>query len=226
LRAARALTLVELMIAISLMSAVMLALSTFMSATAVAWKSTDHTRKTSINTNRIDSRLSQVLRPALTAVALPVGSQTPTALMYWSYDSIGGTADNKIAKGELGLFIYDSTTRTLLHYAPSTSFSTSDLPTASSTSLGDLTQASTINLLKSMPFLQPPEVIAGPNVAAVDTPVGATVVSGVAFQTSVISGAKPIIRYQVDLGSTAGELDQRLVGSVYVRSPVTATNLP
>jgi len=224
-RVDRGFTLVELMISVSLMSVVMLAMTLFMTATADAWHATDNTRKTSMNVSRISQRLEQVLRPALQVVTLPRGSTSPTAFMYWAYDGAGGSASGSANRGEIGLIVFNSATKTLLHYAPSTSFTAAQLPEATNTSLGDLTHASTITTLTQMSFLQLPEVIAGPNVQPSLASSGATLVSSVKLETAAISGARPIVRYQVGLQTGQGEWSQNYAGSIVLRTSVMATNI-
>jgi len=219
-----AFTLVELLLSISLMSVVMLAMTLFMTATAEGWKATDDSRRATMGEARVSGRLEDVLKPAKHIMLLPSGNPKPTAILYWSYDGLGGSSNNLANRGEVGLIVYNADKKSLRHFATSQSISTSDFPDALTTTFGDLSAASTINTISAWPYLQPVEIIAGP--ADSGSSQSSTLVSGFAITRSAISGSRPILRYSVDLSDQDGQLLKTTSGSIVLRSPASPINLP
>ncbi len=219
-----AFTLVELLLAISLMAVVMLAMALFMTATAEGWKTTDDSRRATMGETRLSSRLENVLRPAKHIVLLPSGNPNPTAILYWAYDGLGGSTDAFANRGEIGLLVWDAQEKLIRHFAPSRVIDQSDLPDATATTFGNLSAASTIKTISQWSYLQPAEIIAGP--ADLEPSTNSTLVTGFSVQKKAASGSRPILWYSIDLADRDGQLIKTCSGSIVIRAPASPPNLP
>ncbi|MFT3785245.1 MAG: prepilin-type N-terminal cleavage/methylation domain-containing protein [Tepidisphaeraceae bacterium] len=225
-RAARGLTLMELMVGLVITSVAMLALSTFVSAVSNGWTHANSTATTAVTVDRTSSQVDSVLRNSLAIVQkkLPTSSSKSSYLFVWRYDGAGGIQDGVAAVGEMNLLEFDPTTYTIWLYAPyaESAMSASQLIDAYTTNWGDLSSPTVAEAFKTRSCVAPRRAIVGPGSATATTV--SRVLSGY-FDCRTNSGGSTVALYNFSLvPGNATTPASSLYGGITTRNPLWPTN--
>jgi hypothetical protein len=215
-------TLPELLVGVTVMTVVLAASATFISAVAAGWKHSESQQAVDKAGSRSAANFQQMLGSSKSIMRVQNGGVAGehSYVFYWKYDGLTGTPDGKAQAGEMAMIEYNPTDKTVWSYEPPTfgNMTVEQQTLATRETWANLrSDASAIAFRDS--DLATPTPLVGPGSGE----QRGTLVEQARFATFIPADGKPVVAYKFSV-SRNGETKQ-VAGSTMVRSPMLPENI-